>query len=752
MSCDEKHNGKCIDVIYGYPGPPPKDWAENEEGMKVFATAEDAKKEGGKIQALRYKTDVWQEADARDHCKSRGGSFDAAKKEEKKNKMPYYMIRAQADEESAEILLYGDIGKGGWFSEGNGAKKFAEDLKALGKVKNLDIRINSGGGSVFEGHAIYNTLRRHSAKKTVYVDGIAASIASEIAMAGDKVVMPKNSIMMIHDPFGMVVGDAEDMRKMADSLDKIKEGMISAYMRKTRMSRENIWNLMSDETWMTADEAVEMGFADETDEPMRMAAHFDLSKFKRVPENLYNRFTMEPEEIGQSRSKGLEIKNETRIQVEGGTTMDKCQVCGTTTVGGLCPACDAKDKERVRAHTILSLGDRFKLRDEAVKFINEGKTVEEFRGFLLDKLGEQVVMIPPLGSGAMGMPKLFKHFGEQMVAVIRAGWEGEGRAVDPRLNILNATGLGTQVPSEGGFLVQTDFSVALLDKMGKAAVLMPKCWHVPIGSGADGVEFPYIDESSRATGSRWGGVQVYRRGEADTVTGKKPKFGMLEIRLEDLMGICYVTNRMMKDAPSTGAWVSRAFEDEMSFKSDDEIINGSGVGMALGLLKNAALVKVAKETGQPANTIVYENLTKMYSRMPARNRMRAEWYYNQEIEPQMFSLGLTLGMGGAPVWLPPGGISGSPYASLFGRPMVAIEQAAALGTLGDIMFADFNEYCWIEKGGLESETSIHVKFVYDEMSLRFILRNNGAPIWKTALTPYKGSNTLSPYVALDTRA
>jgi len=638
--------------------------------------------------------------------------------------MNYYTIRNQVDEDTAEVLLYGDVGDSLW-SEGTGAKQFAEDLKKCGKVKSLNIRINSSGGSVFEGLAIYNTLERHSAKKTVTIDGLAASIASVIAMAGDTVIMPQNAIMMIHDPFGMTIGDAKEHRKMAEGLDKIKEGLISAYQRKTKMSNQDISDLMSDETWMGAVEAVQRGFADEVAEPMRMAAsmNFDLSAYKKAPKNLFSK-------------KG---KND----MDEHEKFEKRQMA-----------------EKERAREIAAIGREFNFEKESLSAIEDGISLEDFRAQVMKKLQSQIVPIGPLDpeyragygtfareTGRQSGP--FRSFGEQMISIYNAGIPG-GR-IDQRLNILNATGLGTAIPSEGGWLVQTDFSIALLQRMEKTAILAPRCWHVPIGENADGVEMPTIDETSRATGSRWGGVQVYRRAEAATVTEKKPKFGSFELRLEDLMGICFTTNRQLKDAPSTGAIISRAFEEEMSFKLDDEIVRGTGVGECLGILNSAALVTVTKETGQAADSIVTENLIKMFSRMPARYRKTAAFFINQEIEPQLFTMGLIIGMGGSPIFMPAGGLSAEPYGTLFGRPLIPIEQASALGDKGDINFFCLNEYCLIEKGGLEATSSIHVKFIYDEMCFKFILRNNGAPTWKTPLVQFKGALPLSPFVTLEAR-
>jgi HK97 family phage major capsid protein/ATP-dependent Clp endopeptidase proteolytic subunit ClpP len=643
-----------------------------------------------------------------------------------KTPMKYYTIRNQAGAESVEILLYGDIGEGGFFSEGIGAKQFAEDLKALGPIKNLDIRINSPGGSVFEGLAIYNTLERHSAKKIVTIDGLAASIASVIAMAGDWIVMAKSSLLMIHDPFGMVLGDADDMRKMAEGLDKIKTGLISAYQKKSKMSSQGIAKLMTNETWMTANEAVEWGFADEVTESVKMAAHFDLSKFKNVPKNILAKT--------ERSITHMETEHEKFLQ--------------------------RQESEKTRTHGIAAMGLQFNLGKESLSAIEDGISLEDFRAQVMKKLQSQIVPIGPLDpeyrasygslareTGRQSGP--FRSFGEQMISIYNAGIPG-GR-IDQRLNILNTTGLGTSIPSEGGWLVQTDFSIALLQRMEKTAILAPRCWHVPIGENADGVEMPTIDETSRATGSRWGGVQVYRRAEAATVTEKKPKFGSFELRLEDLMGICFTTNRQLKDAPSTGAIISRAFEEEMSFKLDDEIVRGTGVGECLGILNSAALVTVTKETGQAADTIVTENLIKMFSRMPARYRKTAAFFINQEIEPQLFTMGLIIGMGGSPIFMPAGGLSAEPYGTLFGRPLIPIEQASALGDKGDINFFCLNEYCLIEKGGLESTSSIHVKFLYDEMCFKFILRNNGAPTWKTPLVQFKGALPLSPFVTLEAR-
>jgi ATP-dependent Clp protease, protease subunit len=192
----------------------------------------------------------------------------------------WYQFRAQA-KGAAEIVIYDEIG-----AFGIPAKAFLDELKALGPVAELTVRINSPGGSVFDGVAIYNALKRHNAAITVWIDGIAASIASVIAMAGDEVVMPENAMLMLHDPSALVLGTAADMRGMAEALDKMKAGMVAAYRDKSGRDDAEIKALMAAETWLSAEEAVGLGLADRVEQPVRMAAHFDLSRFRNIPPHL----------------------------------------------------------------------------------------------------------------------------------------------------------------------------------------------------------------------------------------------------------------------------------------------------------------------------------------------------------------------------------------------------------------------------------------------------------------------------------
>ena len=340
--------------------------------------------------------------------------------------------------------------------------------------------------------------------------------------------------------------------------------------------------------------------------------------------------------------------------------------------------------------------------------------------------------------------KRFASFGEQLMAAYRAATPG-GK-VDERLTTRAASGLNESTPSDGGFLVQQDFVTELLKRTYETGILASKVKKIPISTNANGMKINAIDEDSRANGSRWGGVQTYWEGEADEITASKPKFKQMELSLKKLTGLCYATDELLQDAAALEAVIRQAFAEEFGFKIDDAILSGSGEGEPLGILNSGAIVTVAKEASQ-TDTITVENLIKMWNRLWSRSRANAVWYINQELEPYLY----TLKIGDKPVYIPAGGLSEKPCGTLFGRPVVPIEQCSAAGEVGDIILADIGQYLLIDKGGIKSASSIHVRFLYDENVFRFIYRVDGKPIWTKPLTPYKGSATVSPFVTLAKR-
>ncbi|WP_338147111.1 head maturation protease, ClpP-related [Geobacillus stearothermophilus] len=213
-------------------------------------------------------------------------------KAEQKNK--FWEIKMSADgSNSADIFIYGDIVSYQWDETDTSAASFKKDLDAVGDVDTINLYINSPGGNVFEGVAIHNMLKRHKAKINVYVDALAASIASVIAMAGDTIHMPKNAMLMIHNPWTWTYGNAAELRKVADDLDRIGNSVKQTYLQKAgdKLTEEKLQEMLDAETWLSADEAYEHGLCDVVLEASQIAASISdelFSKYKNVPKQLKN--------------------------------------------------------------------------------------------------------------------------------------------------------------------------------------------------------------------------------------------------------------------------------------------------------------------------------------------------------------------------------------------------------------------------------------------------------------------------------
>jgi HK97 family phage major capsid protein len=345
----------------------------------------------------------------------------------------------------------------------------------------------------------------------------------------------------------------------------------------------------------------------------------------------------------------------------------------------------------------------------------------------------------------------FKSFGEQLRSIAQAGMPGG--QIDGRLFEVRATGLNETVPSEGGFLVQQDFSNEILQAAFEVGKLGKLCRRIQISSNANSIKIPGLDETSRATGSRYGGTRSYWIDEAGEKQASKPKFRQIELNLHKNVVLVYSTDELLQDATVLESVIRTTAASEIAFSTDLAIISGTGAGQPLGILNSGAVVTVAKESGQRAATIVWENVVKMWSRMIGNSRSNAVWLINQDIESQLYSMSLAIGTAGQPVFMPAGGATGAPYASLFGRPIIPCEQCSTLGTVGDIILASFQDgYILAEKGGISSDVSIHARFIYDESVFRFVYRVDGQPVLASAITPYKGSDKVGHFIVLAERS
>ena len=303
----------------------------------------------------------------------------------------------------------------------------------------------------------------------------------------------------------------------------------------------------------------------------------------------------------------------------------------------------------------------------------------------------------------------------------------------------NGTGMEEQTDDEGGYLVDQEFSRTLITKMMQNGALARGVDRIPIGAGYNGIKFNgtlYDRRDGHHT------VNVYRILEACEKTKSTPKFERLSCDLEKLVGLYYATDELLQDSPALAAMVSSWFGSEFAYKLDYELLHGAGTTECLGVLNSAALVTIERND---AGEVDANDVARMYSRMYPASIGRAEWFVSSSVLPQL--IGMTIGT--QPVWLPPSGLAASPYGSLFGRPINVSEVCPVLGATGDIGFFDMSEYMLIEKGGVQAQSSIHVKFVYDETCFRFVLRNNGLPKWSRTLYPNQGTDQVSPWVVLE---
>ncbi|MBZ1509167.1 head maturation protease, ClpP-related [Leuconostoc mesenteroides] len=222
----------------------------------------------------------------------------------------YFQMKATNN--VAQIDIFGDIVSEKWFDEETSATSFRDALKELGDVSTINLSINSGGGSVFDGIAIYNMLKSHKATVNVYIEGLAASIASVIAMAGDTITMRSGSMIMVHMPWTLSQGNAEEMRKTADTLEKTGDSIVDIYSERTGISSDDIRNIMNDETWLSAEEAVEQGWATKLDQKeavMNSVPKEILGRFSNVPKNVLAR--VEKKTLSQDRFDLIEREKQT---------------------------------------------------------------------------------------------------------------------------------------------------------------------------------------------------------------------------------------------------------------------------------------------------------------------------------------------------------------------------------------------------------------------------------------------------------
>lgn len=431
---------------------------------------------------------------------------------------------------------------------------------------------------------------------------------------------------------------------------------------------------------------------------------------------------------------------------------------------GLAGATDSPEVKAMQARIAELEG--FKAKVEAEPATNKAKTLtpdaqvvedeadKALKGNPFKSMGDLLMSVKSYAQGRVDQRLLPLHSDEDGGFNLgkALGRKAVGSLVDASQKAVKApTGLNTQVDSQGGFLVGTDQNLSIMERTYNIGQILSKVDLMGISAGSNAMTLNVEDETSRANGSRRGGIQAYWMGEAGTYTGSKPKFRQMELKLKKVGALVYATDEMLADSVALESYIQRNLPEELKFAVEDAIINGTGGGMPVGIVNSGALVSVAAEAGQGAATVIAENVINMWARrwVGANDYV---WLMNQDVTPQLSLMGLSFGVGGQLVYMPPGGLSASPYGTLYGRPVIETEYNQTLGTLGDILLVSPSQYQAIDKGGVQTASSIHVAFTTGEQVFRFTYRFDGQPKWISALTPKNGTKTVSPFVALAARS
>jgi HK97 family phage major capsid protein len=302
---------------------------------------------------------------------------------------------------------------------------------------------------------------------------------------------------------------------------------------------------------------------------------------------------------------------------------------------------------------------------------------------------------------------------------------------------------GSTIPADGGFLIPETMRSELMMVALQNAVVRSRATVIPMESLR--VPIPMVDSTSNVS-SVFGGIVAYWTEEAAALTESQATFGRVVLDAKKLTAYAEPPNELIADASAFGGFIEQMFPKAIAWYEDLAFMKGTGVGEPLGWMNGTSIVTQTAESAQGASTLVWQNIVKMYARMLPSSLNNAVWIASPDTFPELATMALSVGTGGAPVWLN-NGVEG-PAATILGRPVIFTEMASVLGTAGDLSFVDLSYYLIGDRQAMTAMSSPHYKFANDKTAYRFIERVDGRPWLQSAITPQNGGNTLSPFVQL----
>ena len=346
----------------------------------------------------------------------------------------------------------------------------------------------------------------------------------------------------------------------------------------------------------------------------------------------------------------------------------------------------------------------------------------------------------------------FKSIGHFAYDLYKSGRNGSGNTSDTlmrwkgmQLDRKSPSGMFEQSDPDGGDLIPRQFSNQVYERMVTTNDVLRLLSPVPVTGNT--LDWPCLKEDSRVDGQRGGGILGYWEQEANQYVASKSRLRTVALRLHKLTVLTFATDELIADGPALQSFLLKYPPREINFKINDAVINGLGGGMPLGIMNSPSLITVPAVSGQGANTIIYQNIQAMYSRVIAGQRGTMVWFYNQDAEAALSLMYMPTGTAaGVAIFTP--NQAGTGF-DLKGRPALVMEQCNSIGTAGDIIAFAPDGYLSITKGGIESFMSMHLRFDYDEMAFKWRFRFDAQPYDIKPLTPYKGTTTVSSMLVLN---
>jgi HK97 family phage major capsid protein len=354
---------------------------------------------------------------------------------------------------------------------------------------------------------------------------------------------------------------------------------------------------------------------------------------------------------------------------------------------------------------------------------------------------------PPAGGAMDKGEKVYATMTEFMADVKKAA---SGQVSEKLTKLQNSLGMNEGVGTDGGYMVQSDFAGLMLETAIKESLLLQRIDTYSVTAGSNRVAWVDVDEQDVSNDAVCGGVKMYWASEAQAVEATKPKLQEKELKLEKLMGICYTTDELDSDSNFTEQFIQSCFSKATQRALTAAVVDGDGKGKPTGILKGKGVVTASKESGQAANTIVWENITEMYHTALDADNGTYVWLVHPDAHKQFDSFKVEVGTGGVPVYQPAAMAGAVPL--LRGIPVIPTDHCSALGTKGDIILADLSDYIMPTKDSIRKDVSMHVQFLTAQNAYRFILRANGRPRTSSALKIKNSSVKRGKYVVLETRA